>query len=46
MVKHSNVVLIIMASNNFVPLLKSLIANVLRCKARLNLNAGALLCVP
>ena len=34
---HS-VALIIMAYNNFVPLLKSFIANVLRCKARLKEN--------
>ena len=42
------VVLIILASNNFVPRLNSFIANVLKCKAlyRRNLNACALLCVP
>ena len=39
----------IMAYNNFVPLLKSFIANGLNCKARLKkqiLNVCALLCVP
>ena len=43
-----SVTLIIVASNNFVPLLKSFIVNGLKCKARLKqiLNACALLCVP
>ena len=34
-----------MAENNFVMLLKTFIANVLKCKAR-NLNVFALPCVP
>ena len=41
-------IIIIMAQNKIVPLLKSFIANILKCKAHLkqNLNVCALLCVP
>ena len=38
------VVVPITAYNSFVPLLKSFIANVLKCRAQ-NLNAYALICV-
>ena len=36
--KINSVVLIIMAQNNFILLLKSFIANVLKCKGRLTIN--------